>query len=98
MWTKRFPGVPPVGPKFLIFRLDPLHEPPCAVADDQWRHAYEGACCTGEVGAGDVGRHYHSGVLYYWKDAREAAQGGLARGHSLGAPVWGPLEGYLGTQ
>ena len=87
-----------MGPKFLSFHLDPLHEPPCAVAPNQWRHAYEDACFTGEAVAGDVGGHYHSGVLYYWGDTREAAQGSLARGHTLGAPVWGPLEGYLGTQ
>ena len=45
---------------------------------------------------GGIGGHYHSGVLYYWGNTREAARGGLARGHTLGAPVWGPLEGYLG--
>ena len=59
-----------MGPKFLVFHLDPLHEPPCAVAPDQWRNSYEGTCCTGEVGEGDVGGHYHSGVLYYWGDTR----------------------------
>ena len=51
----------------------------------------------GSWGGGDIGGHYHSGVLCYWGDTREAAQGGLARGHTLGDPVWGPLEGYLGT-
>ena len=51
----------------------------------------------GEAVDGDVGGQYHSGVLIYWGDTREAAQGGLAMGHTLGAPVWGPLEGYLGT-
>ena len=48
------------------FDLDPLHEPPCAVAPDQWRHVCVGACCTGEVGERDVVEHYHYGVLYYW--------------------------------
>ena len=51
----------------------------------------------GGVGEGGIGGHYHSGVLYYWGDTRKAAPGGLARGHTLRAPVWGPLEGYLGT-
>ena len=63
---KIFQGFPPVGPKFWSFYLGPLREPPCAVAPDQGGHAYEGACCTGEVGEGDVGGQYHSGVLIYW--------------------------------
>ena len=59
-----------MGLKFSNFHLDSLHEPPCALAPDQWRHAYEGVCCKGEVGEGEVDRNYHSGVLYYWGDTR----------------------------
>ena len=81
--------VPPVGPKFPNFQLGQLPQQPCAVAPNQGRNAYEGACCTGEAVAGDVGGQYHSGVLYYWGGyplgrPRRTGEGTYSRGSGVG--------------
>ena len=93
--AKTFPGVPPLLPIF-FFKVDPLDEASCAVAHDNWGGASVGECGRVEVGEGDA--FWNLSPMYWSGDTRYAAQGGLARGGTLGAPVWGSLEEYLGRQ
>ena len=85
-----------MGPKKMNLSLGPLPAAPCAVAPDQLEDASVCEYCREEVGEGGAFWHHRCRFLYYWGGNRWAARGGLARGRTIGAPVWGPLEGYLG--